>query len=341
MRDHQDVSHGTLEDIDEALKKWTKTVTNVTARHVPTKTHKMTAGPRPSRNTVLTQFQFRALRERAERTGWTMNDYRWYTHLRQTLHDLRRTVAKQYWGKTLTDMTAQYKVPRRFWSKQKTLSGQTKGPNSYLIDDDGLKHHSDKDKERLFTTIWEQVFKDDEDEDEEGNDDDGDNIVHDFMRINSHRTTPEHMANPTRLTGTSHLDCVISTEELRAIRSSKATAPGSSGIGKTILLHLPRAALRRLGHIYSAAVSAGYFPDGLKGAEMRLIPKAGKNPTQPGNYRPISLLEVHGKMLERVVGRRLQAHLEEEGLLSTAQYGFRRERGTVHAITVATDWPST
>ncbi len=334
MTDHPDVSYGTLEDIDDALDRWTRTVKDAVARHVPQKTYRKTPGPRPSRNTILTQIQFQALRDRAARTGWTTTDYRRYTLLRQTLHELRRTEATTYWGRTVTDLTVKYKRPRQFWNRLKTLSGQSKQPNVYLIDDNGQKHHTDREKERLFTSIWEQVFRDNDDDDADADQ----NIVHEFMLTNSYRITPHHTADPARLTGSSHLDCSISTEELRAaVSSAKETSPGSSGIGKTILMHLPRIALQRLSHIFSAALSAGYFPDGLKGAVMRFIPKAGKSPNQPANYRPISLLEVPGKMLERVVGRRLRAHLEEGRWFNMAQYGFRQGRGTAHAIAVATE----
>ncbi|XP_063850376.1 uncharacterized protein LOC135094309 [Scylla paramamosain] len=89
--------------------------------------------------------------------------------------------------------------------------------------------------------------------------------------------------------------------------------------------------------IFNAALSAGYFPDGFKQAEMRMIPKAGKPLTHPESYRPISLLEVSGKLLERIVTSRLRVHLEAGNHLHPTQYGFRSGRGTVHAIALATE----
>lgn len=158
------------------------------------------------------------------------------------------------------------------------------------------------------------------------------------MTANLYRTTPHGTADSARLTGASHLDCKISTEESgAAITSSKTTAPASRRINKLILSHLPGCALQRLRDIFSAALSTGYFPYGVKGAQMRLIPKPGKPPTRPENYRPIFLLEMPGKMLGRVMGRRLRNHLDGEDLLNEAKSGFRRGRGTSHAIPVATE----
>ena len=70
---------------------------------------------------------------------------------------------------------------------------------------------------------------------------------------------------------------------------------------------------------------------------MRMIPKPGKVPTRPDSYRPVSLLEVPGKLLEKIVTKRLQDDLEGIKNLHPAQYGFRRGTGTAHAIAVVTE----
>ena len=334
MADLPDLAYGTLEDIDAALETWTRTVQTVTDRHVPSSTYKTPPAPRPSRQTQLLRIQFQALIDRAARVGWTIDDYRRYVQLRQTLQEVRRGEARDYWGRTLTDLADQYHNPRLFWQKLKCLSGRTTHTNTYLLDDHGVKQHKDSDKERLFTDIWEGVFGEDNDIDNNLNHD----IVHDFLTINEHRTHTHATADPARLDGGSYLTCGVSAEELRrAVRASRPTAPGSSGINRILMSNLPDGALYRLRDIFNAALSAGYFPDGLKAAEMRMIPKPGKVLTRADSYRPISLLEVPGKMLERVVARRLNHYLETERLYGEAQYGFRRGRGTVHAIALATE----
>lgn len=70
---------------------------------------------------------------------------------------------------------------------------------------------------------------------------------------------------------------------------------------------------------------------------MRMIPKAGKPPTLPESFRPISLLEVPGKLLERIIISRLRLHLEDGCHLHPAQYGFRSGRGTAQAIALVTE----
>ena len=48
-------------------------------------------------------------------------------------------------------------------------------------------------------------------------------------------------------------------------------------------------------YIFNRSISAGYFPDSLKHAWMIFIPKGNKSEYNIKNYRPISLLDIHGK----------------------------------------------
>ena len=52
----------------------------------------------------------------------------------------------------------------------------------------------------------------------------------------------------------------------------------------------------------------------------------------PDNYRPISLLPVISKVLERIVYTSLTQHLESNHVLYLWQYGFRRKHSTVDAV---------
>ena len=56
---------------------------------------------------------------------------------------------------------------------------------------------------------------------------------------------------------------------------------------------------------------------------MVLIPKGERDTNNTSNYRPISLLENIGKILERIINERQQKHLENNELLNERQFGFR------------------
>lgn len=45
----------------------------------------------------------------------------------------------------------------------------------------------------------------------------------------------------------------------------------------------------------------GYFPIIFKNAKMIFIPKPGRDTCKVENYRPISLLEITGKIMEKII----------------------------------------
>lgn len=67
---------------------------------------------------------------------------------------------------------------------------------------------------------------------------------------------------------------------------------------------------------------------------MVLIPKGGVlgAADDPAAYRPICLLDTLGKLYEQLIKGRLECELEDRAVLSDRQYGFRRGRGTIHAV---------
>lgn len=75
----------------------------------------------------------------------------------------------------------------------------------------------------------------------------------------------------------------------------------------------------------------GYFPQKIKTATIKLIPKSNTDPTNPLNCRPVSLLEVTGKTLEKIINNRLRTHLKTN-ILNDSQHGIRMKRGTDTAL---------
>ena len=87
-----------------------------------------------------------------------------------------------------------------------------------------------------------------------------------------------------------------------------------------------------LTEIFNHSLSAGYFHNSYKLATMTLIPKAGTSGTAVKDKRPISLLNVDGKLLDKILNKRLYTFLEENSLQNERQHGFWRNRCTQTAI---------
>ena len=82
---------------------------------------------------------------------------------------------------------------------------------------------------------------------------------------------------------------------------------------------------------------SGKFPTSWKQATKIPIPKPGKDNTDPSSYRPIALSSCLCKTLKRTINTRLIWFLENNGLITNFQCGFRSKRSTVdHFIRLET-----
>jgi hypothetical protein len=88
-----------------------------------------------------------------------------------------------------------------------------------------------------------------------------------------------------------------------------------------------------LTNIYNASLELGIFPDKLKIAEVIPVHKKG-DARVVRNYRPIALLPVFSKLLEKLMYNRLIAFIEGNGVLTEAQHGFRTRKSTETALQV-------
>ncbi len=83
----------------------------------------------------------------------------------------------------------------------------------------------------------------------------------------------------------------------------------------------------------NACFSAGYFPSVFKEAIIKFIPIKDKAIANPVNYRLISLLEVPGKIIERIIQVRLNTISLEHSILKEKQHGFQTCKAISTAIT--------
>ena len=80
-----------------------------------------------------------------------------------------------------------------------------------------------------------------------------------------------------------------------------------------------------LTYIYKLCIQKNVFPKIFKTAKVTPLPK-NTDRTDPNNFRPISLLSVLSKPLERHVHRHLSTFMEKHNLFHTLQSGFRSSK---------------
>ena len=77
------------------------------------------------------------------------------------------------------------------------------------------------------------------------------------------------------------------------------------------------------------------IPQDFEDASIIHLYKRKGNPQVCDNHRGISLLSIAGKILAKILLNRLNAHLDQAGLLPESQCGFRKDRGTIDMIFTA------
>lgn len=122
----------------------------------------------------------------------------------------------------------------------------------------------------------------------------------------------------------------------RIIRSIKTNAEGVDGISLDMLLMtLPRT-LTIITAIVNQSIATGIFPDCWKAACVRPIPKI-VSPVDLKDLRPISILPLMSKILEKAVSMQLTDYLESNSILPSNQSGFRKGRSTTTALLEVVD----
>ena len=89
-------------------------------------------------------------------------------------------------------------------------------------------------------------------------------------------------------------------------------------------------------HIINSCITRSDIPSDWKHSIVQPIFKSG-NPSDPANFRPISLVPVIMKIVERVIHRQLYYYLSHNHLLSSTQHGFRPRHSTETALLSVTD----
>jgi hypothetical protein len=125
------------------------------------------------------------------------------------------------------------------------------------------------------------------------------------LALRSHFMTP---ASETKLNNTEVFQEVIGVLKVRK-------APGQNGIRKTALKHLPQRAVSFLVQISNAVLLNHHFPTVWKHASVISILKPGKDPALLSSCHSISLLDMIGKLFEKILLARILHEVSERGLM--------------------------
>lgn len=116
---------------------------------------------------------------------------------------------------------------------------------------------------------------------------------------------------------------IIST--FLSIRNSKCCDADGFEIGPA--KYVLDAITPALAHIYNLVLSDGTFPKSLQVAKVKVLHKGGdKNDLT--NYRPISVLPIFSKPLEKLIHSRITSFITKHKLMTNMQFGFTKGQST-------------
>ena len=117
--------------------------------------------------------------------------------------------------------------------------------------------------------------------------------------------------------------------------SSKASGPDCVPV--VVLKNCEPELSYTLAKLFNMCLRESCFPDCWKVSSVVPVFKNVGERSTAKDYHPVSLLSVVSKVFEKLVNNRIVNHVENCGLFSDFQYGFRSFRSTADLLAVVSD----
>ena len=161
----------------------------------------------------------------------------------------------------------------------------------------------------------------------------GNDLVDKLPLSNKHFT--DYLVNP--VLNTIFVEPVTTTELTHIINLLKNNKNcGIDGLSCKLLQDYFYLFCDPLNYLYNLSLTSGIIPDDFKLAKVVPVYKKGERHLA-SNFRPISLLNVFNKILEKIVHRRLYSFLDKNNILYKYQFGFRKNYSTSLALLEVVD----
>ena len=296
-------------DVDTACERWTATFLNLAREYIPNKTILIRPRDSPWYTCALRKLK-RKVDSLYKKFKKRKSDQLWerYKAMRNYYQSELDSAEKMY-KQSLSDSLCESRNTKQWWKTVNTMLGRG-GNDSYppLKQPDGENYISDNaGKAKLFNDF--------------------------FLSSNKIDTDNINLPNVNTV-GNLELSTIVASEQdvidqLHALDVNKST--GHDGLSPKLLKAASTAIAPSLTKLINLSLSKCKVPNIWKKANVIPIYKKGDKDIV-NNYRPISILPVLSKVLERIVFKSVYNYLHEHNLLSTHQSGFRPGDSTVNQL---------
>ena len=130
------------------------------------------------------------------------------------------------------------------------------------------------------------------------------------------------------------VDPKLIENEINKLKCSKAA--GHDKIPVKLVKDAADILSKPLAAIFNSSLESGVFPNIWKIARVTSVFKTGSK-TDLNNYRPISILSVFSKLIEKIAHDQFSTFLKEKSMLSKCQHAFRKLHNTLSSLLNVTD----
>lgn len=122
---------------------------------------------------------------------------------------------------------------------------------------------------------------------------------------------------------------------IKAMNVNKA--PGFDNIRAIDVRELSQEISPVIAKLINVCITSNRYPDELKIGTVRPIYKKGKMDDY-NNYRPITILPVIDKIIEKYISKQIYSFYDLHGLINHTQYGFQPQKSTTELLSAFSDY---
>ena len=293
-----------LSDPNDAMEFWIKTFNSIYNKHAPFKTKRVKQKAKPKWLSAELQKAIH-LRDLLKKQGYHEESKK----LRNKINSQKRAAKKKYFQDLLSSKTNAKSV----WSAINHLTNRSQLKNSAVPDE-----VSAEDLNIHLTSVADQVIR-------------NDRSASNNMRLLREFCTSKGIMSELSLPPISVTDVYYTLIHLKQTGTRDLEGLDS----KILKLSAPIIA-DTLTYVYNLCMHKSCFPKVFKTAKVIPIYKHGAK-TDTSNYRPISVLSLLSKPLEKHIHKHMLKHLNDNKLLHPNQSGFRENHSCQTALTHLVD----
>ena len=252
-----------------------------------------------------------------------------YEEMRKAKNFCNRVISqakKDYWNNYCAKEISDHRDTKKIWKKVKDMANGVSLPQ-YPIKVQDKELPTSFEKAEVFVNMFANTCSKD-----------GLNAKELSHRVNAELNEQYEDPFPNN---ENFINSPLTFDEVEnAIKSfgCKKVAVGYDAISYSMLSHLPKRWVGLLHQLFLKCWESGVLPSVWKKSIITPILKPSKPRYDPSSYRPISLTSHVGKVMEKIVLKRLTYYCDKNKIIPNVQAGFRKGRSTIdHLVKLSTN----